>query len=191
MNWTDEEISKAIKAGDNSREKAIEHIFYKLDWRGIAIAFVVKHGGNEFDGDEVAQLAMIGIDKNIRQGKYEGKSSLKTYFLSIVKFQWYKLLRGRKPLDEFNPEQHDLTENSVEDSYISQEKKTYLAKALGNIGDRCKKILLLRQLEYSLEEIAQQSGLSSAAMAKKEIYRCRMRFRDFLNQHPEWKDLID
>ena len=65
-----------------------------------------------------------------------------------------------------------------------------MEKALDNIGVRCKKILRLKQLDHSLDEIANEVGLSSASMAKKEAYRCRIRFRKFLDDNPDWKDLI-
>lgn len=189
--WTDDEIAAGIKAGGLSREKALYHIFTQQGWKGLVVTFIRQNGGNEQDGEDMAQNALIILDRNVRQNKFKGESSLKTYFLSIARFQWYKELRSRRPTAEVQPEHYEELAGNVEDSYISKEKKQYFAKALEKIGLRCKKILMLQQLEHTLEEIARQVELSSAAMAKKEAYRCRMRFRKFLDENPGWKSLIE
>ena len=189
--WTDDEIVQAVKSADISREKALYHLYFTKDWKGLAENYVMKNGGNKEDGEDLAQTAMTLFDRNVREGKYRGDSSMKTYFLSIVKFQWYKTLRSIRPTDELKVEHFEETGGDVEDTLIRSELKEYLEKALGNIGERCKKILLLQRLEYSHEEIAAETGINGAAMAKKEAYRCRMRFRQFLEENPGWKDIIN
>lgn len=188
--WSDDEVAAGIKAGGISREKALYHIFFQQGWKGLVVNYIRQNGGNEQDGEDMAQNALVIIDRNVRQGKFKGKSALKTYFLSIARFQWYKELRSRRPTDEVKPEHYEEPSGNVEDSYINKEKKQYFAEALENIGLRCKMILMLQQLEHTLEEIARMVELSSAAMAKKEAYRCRMRFRKFLEENPGWKSLI-
>lgn len=189
--WTDDEIVQAIRSGGISREKALYYLYFSENWKGMAEDFVVKNGGSKEDGEDLAQTAMTIFDRNVREGKYRGDSSVKTYFLSIAKFQWYKTLRNRKPTDELKLEHLEEAGGDVEDALIGAELRSFLEKALENIGARCKQILLLRQLEYSHEEIAAQTGISGAEMAKKEAYRCRMRIRQFLEGNPAWKDLIN
>ena len=46
-------------------------------------------------------------------------------------------------------------------------------------------LLNLYKLSYSMDEIAQNIGLSSPEMAKKEVYRCRERLRNQLNSQSE------
>ena len=188
--WLDSAIIESIKAGGRAREQGLYHIFIQEDWKGLVVGHVLKNGGNKQDGEDLAQATLIILDRNIRFNKFKRESALKTYFLSIAKLQWLKKLRDRKPLDELKNEDYETVEVNVEESYINEEKKGYLMKALEQIGTRCKKILMLQQLDYSLEEIAQELGFSSALMAKKEAYRCRMRFRKFLKQNPHWIDLI-
>ncbi|MCB9339667.1 MAG: sigma-70 family RNA polymerase sigma factor [Lewinellaceae bacterium] len=186
--WTDEEILRQICS--EGREKALYLVFEKLAWRQAVIAFVVQHGGNEHDGEDAAQETLVNFDRNIRLGAFKGDSALKTYFMAIAKFHWYNKLRSRRPLEELKPQHRMAVSESVEDHAIAEEKKRYLDEALGRIGARCKEILRLAGLDYSMDEIAQKVGLSSAAMAKKEAYRCRLRFRDFLEANPGWKELL-
>lgn len=188
--WTDQKIIESIKAGGAAREKALYHVFFQQDWKGAAIAFVLKSGGYEADGDDIAQKAFVLFENNVRRGKFKAQSSLKTYFLAIARYQWYKEMKRRRPMDELQPEHYEEGGGNVEESYISQEKKEFLGKALAKLSERCQEILRLQRLGESLEAIARKVGLSSAAMAKKEAYRCRMRLRKFIGEHPGWRDLI-
>lgn len=188
--WTDDEIIKAIKAAGILREKALYHIYFHLNWKGAVIGYVLKNGGNEQDGEDLGSMALANFEQNIRGGKFNSGSALKTYFLSIARFQWLKELRRRRPIEEFKPEQYEEVGDNVEYQYIKVEEKQYFDKAWGHLSERCKKILMLQQLGHSLTEVAQMVGISSAAMAKKEASRCRMRFRKFLEENPGWKDLI-
>ncbi|MFT5168595.1 MAG: RNA polymerase sigma factor (sigma-70 family) [Saprospiraceae bacterium] len=187
---TDKEIIEGIKAEGISREKALYHIFFQQDWKGLVIRYVLQQGGDQHDGDDVAQTAFISLERNVRLDKFKEQSALKTYFLSIARLQWLKKLRDRKSTDELKPELYEKSGDNIEDNYISDEKKRYFDKILDKVGERCKKIMLLKQLDHSLEEIAEKAGLSSAGMAKKESYRCRVRFRKLLDDNPNWIDLI-
>ena len=55
--------------------------------------------------------------------------------------------------------------------------------------DRCRDLLRLYQLDHSMEEIARMMQYSNADVAKKEAYRCRMRFRELLENNPAFAAL--
>ena len=188
--WADEEIQKAITEGGRKRDMALYHIFYQRAWKEEAASYVKQNSGNEQDGEDIAQIALVAFDRNLREGRFSGGSSLKTYFFAIVRNQWYKKLRARKPIEEFVGEKFEEAGEDVEVHFINDEKKQYFDILLGKIGERCKAILRLQMLDYSLVEIAAQVGLSSARMARKEAYRCRLRLRRFVEENPDWRALI-
>ena len=188
---SDREVIEDITTPGRKREEALRHVFFELDWRGMAVRYVTKNGGSQLDGQEVAQSTLIEFDKNIRANKYLGGSSLKNYFMGIARNQWLKKLRGRKPVSELAVVGEEKEENSdVEEQYIKKERKKILIRALGQIGRECKKLIQLWQLDYSMREIAELTGKTSPMMAKKAVYRCRMRLREFLDQNPGWKNQI-
>ena len=155
----------------------------------MIVRYIEQHGGSTQDGEDVFQETLILFDRSIRKGNFKGKSSLKTYFFAIAKYYWWKLRSRRRPTRELSPQDYDETVDSVEVYVLEEEKKQYLRQAMQQIGDRCKAILRLYQLDYSMQEIARDIGLSSDAMAKKETYRCRMRLRAYLENNPDWKTL--
>ena len=110
--------------------------------------------------------------------------------MAIAKWYWLGQLRKKKPQQEFSVLQYDSMEESVEVQMINQEKKKFLSKALEMLGNRCKNMLELYKLHYSMQEIADHFSFSSSDMAKRETYRCRMKLRDFFENNPEWLNRI-
>jgi len=187
--WTNQHIINGIK-NEPTRSATLYTLFHKLDWRGAAISLLAQQGCSFEDAEEIANDALIYFDRNICKSQFEGRSLLKTYFLEIAKRQWWKRRASLRPSLEFDAAQYDTGEESVEVSYIAEERRQGFAESLAQIGERCKRIFELTMLNYSMEEIAKAMEFSSAEMAKKEAYRCRVRFRDFLEKHPVWKNRL-
>lgn len=187
---SDQEIIEAIQAGGLVREQILYHISIQLDWKGLVINHVLNNSGNQQDGEDLAQNVFVILDRNIRGDIFKGESTLKTYFMSIVRRQWLNRLRDQKKTYELKNADYEKTGQNVEDQYINEEKKNYYEKLFSLVGKRCKEIFLLIRLDYSLREIAEKIGLSSPEMAKKESYRCRVKLRKFLEENQDWKKLI-
>lgn len=185
--WPDDKVIEQIQHGGDSRDQALYHIYVQQNWKNLVVHHALMNQGTKEDGDDLAQNAIIAFDRNIRLHKFKGKSTLKTYFLSIAKFLWLKKIRDNKPSLELKSSHYEKSDNSsVEDHYFHEKQKQALEELLDQVGSRCKQILKLWQLDYPMDEIAEEVGLSSAAMAKKEAFRCRKRIRKFLNNNPSW-----
>ena len=189
--WDDEALLKALTGSEMEGEKGLRQIFGNPEWKNLTLRHVREKGGNEQDGEDVFQEAIILFDRNIRENRFKGDSSLKTYFIAIVKWYWWGQLRKRRPQDELTVQHHDSAQESVEARVMEGEKRHFLDEALKQVGDRCRQILKLYSLRYSMEEIAQQVGLSSADMAKKENYRCRLKLKAFFDNNPGWLNLVN
>ncbi|NRB47574.1 MAG: sigma-70 family RNA polymerase sigma factor [Saprospiraceae bacterium] len=184
--WNDEKLVAGICGKTEERKEALAFIFKNLEWRKLTIQHVLNKGGNQQDGEDVFQEVLILFDRNIREKRFKGDSTLKTYFYATVKWYWLGELRKRKPQEEFAP-QHELRqEDSVEARVISDEKKEYLQEALEKIGGRCKEILNLYGKRYSMEEIAERLSYANAKVAKKAAYRCRVKLGQFFEANPDW-----
>ncbi len=187
---SDQQLLKMITGKETEREEAMRYIFQSQEWQNMVKYHVMQNRGNEQDGEDTFQETIIVFDRHLRAGSFKGGSSLKTFFFSIAKQYWWGQLRKKHPHQEFSVQQHDTQEESVEVQLINSEKKNFLSKALELLGERCKHILELYKLQYSMQEIADQFAFSSADMAKKETYRCRMKLRDFFNHNPEWLNRV-
>jgi RNA polymerase sigma factor (sigma-70 family) len=177
---TDESLLAAIRSGGPAREEALRHFYLLPGLRATVARFVLDNGGGNAD----VQEALVLFDRNLREGRFEGKSALTTYFVAIAKWRWVTMRRQQGRYQELSPTRYDAEVESVETEVLRNEQREWIAGAMNHIGDRCRELLRRYQLDYSMEEIAREMGYSNAETAKKEAYRCRMKLREQLEKHP-------
>jgi hypothetical protein len=71
--WTDKEIINGIK-DDNTHEATLRSFFKDLGWRDDAISMAMGYGATKEDAEEVAVDALLGLSKNVRNNKFDGKA---------------------------------------------------------------------------------------------------------------------
>jgi len=185
--WKDDALITAIQTGGAAREEALRQLYLRPGLRETVIRHVLDHGGAFDDARDVFQDTLVLFDRNLREGRYEGRSALSTYFVAIAKWHWLTLRRQKGRYGNLEEHHYEGTVESPEADALRGEERTLLAEALTQIGERCKGLLRLYQLDYSMEEIANTMGYSGADVAKKEAYRCRMKLREILEKNPYWK----
>jgi len=187
VNFSDVERVQAIKSGGRGRQDVIRHLYNQKDVKGKIIQFVQRNSGNFQDGQDMFHEGIIVMDRNIRQDKFKMESSVNGYLFSICRFLWMNQIRkqGKMTLTEDNSRLDDVEETTLETQLFSDEQKNVLRKLMSQLGERCQKILELWTLSYSMEEIAKELQFSSAAMARKNKYRCQKSLMDIVGKHPE------
>ena len=183
---TDNELIAAILAGGAQRQVAIREIYNRDSLRQKVIRYVKANSGNEHDGQDMFHEGIIVLDRNLRNGKFRGESSMDGYLYSICRFQWMNQIRKNTRIDlqEDNTQLDKKVDITPESISMAAEKKDILEKVIAQLGDRCQKILSLWKLNYSMQEIADQLGFSSSAMATKNKYKCHKSLLKFLKEHP-------
>lgn len=191
--WNDPEIIAAITGKEIERNQALQHLVQAAGWRLQVIRHVILNSGTQEDGEEVFFDALAIFDRNLREGKFQGRSTLNTYFFQIAKFQWLKRLDKHPPklsaLDPLILPNADV-EEGVERSIIAAEHEQVFAELMLQVGERCKRIFALFHLGYSMAEIAQDVGISDADQAKKEKSRCKKRLLILLAERPELRNFF-
>lgn len=175
----------------DERKQALQRIFQRNDLRSMTFSHILQHGGNEEDSREVFQEAFLLFERAVREKRFEGKSSISTYFVGIVKWHWINTLRKRGKHVALDPEK-DLSDplESAEFSVIDDEKKRLLRLVVEQMSERCQQLLRLWGLSLSPEEICREAGFSSPDMAKKETYRCRSKLKEFLDTRPHLREAL-
>lgn len=187
---SDVQLLSAIKGQEAERNWALKYFFTNKLLKESVIGYVTNHGGNVQDGEDVFQDTVILFDRAIRESNFKGQSSLSTYFIGIAKWRWVSNRRKYGGNVEFVPEQYDKPIENVEGRMIENERRAVIDEILKKIGERCKQILKFYKLSYSMEEIAQQMGYSSPELAKKNAYECRKKFKEYIEDKPEYKSVL-
>jgi RNA polymerase sigma factor (sigma-70 family) len=186
-----DEILSAIRQAGILREKALQQIYENDKLRKTVIHYISVSGGGLRDAEDVYQDTLILFDRQIREGNFQGASSWETYFIGIAKWRWVSLKRKYAHDIELKPEYYDEPIESVEARAIENEKREIIDEILSKIGERCKTMLMLYKLSYSMEEIAEKMGLSSPELAKKNAYECRKKFKEFVDNNVEYKNALN
>jgi RNA polymerase sigma factor (sigma-70 family) len=187
VTYSDSEIVKAIKSGGQERQKVIRFLYKQADLKSKIIQFVQRNSGNFHDGQDMFHEGIIVLDRNIRQDKFKMESSINGYLFSICRFLWMNQIRkqGKTSLTEDNSRLDEVDKVTPETHFFSAEQKDILRKLIGQLGERCQKIMELWKLSYSMDEIAQKLNFSSAAMARKNKYRCQKSLMDIVKKNSE------
>jgi RNA polymerase sigma factor (sigma-70 family) len=190
----DTEILEALSGQDAvQRKAALRHLFEHPRLRQMTMAHVRKYGGNRQDGEDVFQEAVIVFDRKVRQGAFRAEGSLEAYFAGIVRWHWFNEQQRRNRTAVFShenpPEPPPGGDPEVE--YLLAERRHQLENLLELLSEKCRNILKMYQLDYSMEEIAGLLGFANSGVAKKEAFLCRQRFKSVLKRYPEiWQDLV-
>ncbi len=183
----DEAIAAAIRNGGTERQAGLRALYDDKELRSKVFAHVRNHHGNQEDGQDIWQEALIVLDRNVREGKFRQETSVKGYLFSICRFLWMNQLRKKAhtTLVEDIPRYEQPDPETPELTLLDEERKSVLNRLLESLGERCRKILELWKLSFSMEEIAEQLGYSSPGMARKAKYRCQQSLLELIQQSPQ------
>ena len=183
--WTDEEIVKALNSGTAvERNAALFHFFSDEKLFNMVKQFVLSQGGKADQCEDVFQDVFILFERNMRAAKFNGDSSLSTYFMGIVKNYWKGEQRKKKVIVEYDAQLYDTEIASIETAIIAEEEKKILEDAIAQLPEKCQIMIVMTGSAASNAEIAEVLGFSSPDMARKEVFRCREKFRQIINKHP-------
>lgn len=192
--FSDEAMIRMIQGKEEERHEALRSFFMDESLERMVFAKIQERGGSKQDAQDAYQDAFKIFQRNIRNNAFEGRSSLRSYFVGIALRLWMDRNKlGWNSRVNLTNEQVQIEEQSEDnplDVVMDMDRKNLVRKLLESIGERCKKILWLRANAHSMEEIAQEIGLSNADMAKKEAYRCNNRLKDMILGKPELVHLI-
>jgi len=192
MNNTDKDLVDNIIKGGAARQKAIKEIYHWQDARAKVISFVKRNSGNDADGEDIYQEGIITLDRNIREQKFRGDSTLSLYLFATCRFLWMNQMRKNQRVQlEADSTAMDMPiTETPELTIINKERQANLKQFLNQLGEKCQKILQMWQLSYSMTEIAAAMGLSSEKMARKSKYRCQQSLIKIIQSKEGWQDLL-
>ncbi|MBK6930524.1 MAG: sigma-70 family RNA polymerase sigma factor [Saprospirales bacterium] len=185
MQYTDEELIEAIRAGGSRQEQGIRRLYEQF-------FYLAKAGRSKYralDGSDLVTAynsAVISLRKQLISGAFRGDSSLTTYLTRIFTNKCIDELRKRKSLRpetgvEYFPEVEDQTPDALS-RLIQSDQVERVQRYLQAIGEVCKQILLdAEYYGYSSEEIAQRIGFSNAASVNSKKYTCLQKLREYLS----------
>lgn len=187
--FKEDEMVRGIRQGGASLEEVLVFIYHQSGYRQSILQFIQRRNGSLEDAEDIFQEGISRMVLSIQQGKFEGKSTLRTYLTTICKNLWFtQYARSSRYADivEQIPVEEEL-EMGPDELLLLKERSEGLQNVLAQVGEKCKKILSLWALHYSMREITQEVGYKSEGMTRKKKHQC---FKALMTKIKETPDLI-
>ncbi len=187
--FTEEEMTEGIRKGGVAMEAVLIYIYHHSRYRQSILTFIQRRKGSLEDAEDIFQEGISRMVVSIQNGKFEGNSSIRTYLTTICKNLWFsQYARSNRYADivETQPTEEEL-EKGPDELLLLKERSEGLQGILKLVGEKCKKILSLWALHYSMREITKEVGYKSEGMTRKKKHQC---FKALMNRIKEQPDLI-
>ena len=183
--YTDTELIAAI--GDkNSLNKAI--LFLYQQYSESTSSFIIHYGASRQDAEDVFQETVVAFIEIVKKGKYRMEASVKTFLVSVARNIWMNELK-RKERSGFREKQfeygRDQKEEDISHHISDLEKKRQLRELVYQLGEPCRKILLLFYYEdLSMKEILDHLPYENEQVVRNKKYKCLQQLTVFIKDNP-------
>jgi RNA polymerase sigma-70 factor, ECF subfamily len=174
---TDEVLIARIAGGDRL---AMQVLFARHHVR--MYRFVLRLVRNEATAEDL--ISEVFLDVWRQAGKFEGRSAVSTWMLSIARFKALSALR-RRPEAELDEETAERIEDEADDpetALAKKDKGALLRQALSSLSNEHREIIdLVYYHEKSVEEVAGIVGIP-AATVKTRMFYARKKLSELLKE---------
>jgi len=155
-------------------------------------SYFVEEGSKKFylnyeDSFSAYSDTILSALHNIIAGRFDGRSSLKTYLFQIFSNKCIDLVRKNTTnkqqvhqavaVPELMVQLPDTTRMIIE-QLIDRQKQDAIKEMINVIGEKCREILLLFEDGLTDREIAEELDYNTAAVAKTTRLRCLEKLRE-------------
>jgi len=145
--------------------------------------FIIQNKGNEQDAQDIFQEVLVSFINLVKQQKFRGESSIKTFLYSMNRNMWYNELkkRGKTKIRESKHEQMATDETSLVSTLEQRETFHQLITIMNALGEDCKKILLLFYYEnYSMKDLLSQLKYENEQIVRNKKYKCLKKLEEMI-----------
>ncbi len=190
-NLPDTELVANLRAG-KSMDEAIKAIyrnhFESLCW------YIMNNSGSRQDAEDVFQEVVLSFIDLVQRDKFRGESTVKTFLFSLNRYTWLNELkrRGRAQAREEKYERgQERTEMDASHYIADREGKAELTRLVGELGETCRKILLLFYYEnLSMREILETLHYENEQVVRNKKYKCLKQLEQMITEKPYLKQSL-
>ncbi|MCU0353449.1 MAG: RNA polymerase sigma factor [Cytophagales bacterium] len=189
--YSDEEIVSLIRSGKNL-EQPVRHLY--TEYYDNLTNFIRKNKGSQSDAEDVFQETILVFVDLVQQGKFRGDSSVKTFLYAIARNLWLNELKKRNRMFVQDTESQEYSPPDTEDlqqTLIRHESKQKVLQMIEQLGETCKKILLMYYYEnLSMKEIYERMHYESEQVVRNQKYKCMKKLIGWIESNPGMKENV-
>lgn len=200
MKYRDSDLLQMVKQGRGTiaYEKALRFLYQNHKTTMVQRLRGQKYRFSEEDALGIYHHAISILVKKMLQKQVKAQN-LGGYLWGICQRlsiqQVDRLARNLKNKEKYSKSQASpIVRNEGEQQLVNQDYQSIFQEIAKQIGDKCKTVLLLRQMQYSYREIAQQ--LNPKAPSSEEVIRvtagrCKKKLIAMIEAQPKVRATID
>ncbi len=178
---SDIDIISGLKGGNvtASVEALYERYFSE------SIDLVKFMGGNEEDGADVFQEAVLVLIEKINEKIFREESTIKTFLFSIIRNAWLMELRTRerrKKRENF----YTIGESTIQQAALLNDSLSNIQVLFNLLGEVCKKILIGFYFENkSMKELLEEFEFRNEQVLRNRKHTCMRKLKEILSENQE------
>lgn len=193
--FTDAELIGVLSA--QSGQDAAIRFLYREHFDFLS-RYVHNNSGSEQDAEDIFQEVIVAFINLVKAGRFRGESTIKTFLFSLNKNIWLNELkrRGRAMLREKKYEkQNSHAETTADIGMELYQAKADLMRAVNELGEHCKKILLMFYFENrSMKEILATLPYENEQVVRNKKSKCLKKLEQIITRnkvlHGQLKNFI-
>ena len=181
---SDEALIKAIAAGSQAAMRAL----YARHGGRVA-RFITRLVGDTAHAEDLVSEVFIAVWR--QAGRFEGRSQVSTWILSIARFAALSALcrRGETELDETAMEMIADTADTPEQTVLKEDRSVQLRSCLAQMSREHREIIdLVYFHDKSVEEVARITRMPKNTV-KTRMFYARKRLAQLLSTHSDFDHL--
>ena len=183
--YTDLELIAAI-GDDKNLNQAI--LFLYQQYAETTSSFIMGYGGSRQDAEDVFQETVVSFIGIVKKGNYRMEASVKTFLVSVARNIWLNELKKRERTghrEKLFELGRDQKEPDVSHHISDLEKKRQLRELVYQLGEPCRKILLLFYYEnLSMKEIVDHLPYENEQVVRNKKYKCLQQLTGIIKNNP-------
>ncbi len=182
----DQTLIEDLKGSAGKRQSAEGRLYQQ--YRYFIDEGCRKYDLAEQDSFTAYSDAVLSLIQNVRQEKFDGRSSLKTYLYQIFSNKCVDIVRhnttNKQQANRGIAVNEDLLlqlpdgTRSIIENLITRQQADVMQQQLSAMGDKCREILLMYEEGLTDRQIAEEMAYQNAAVVKTTRLRCLDKLRE-------------
>lgn len=185
----DSDLVKMILEDDQAMNKATTYI---LEHYGLKVKnYIYQRCENMEEAEDALYEGIAAFIMNVRKGSFKGDSAISSYLVSICRNIWYKKYKRMQLHRNWEEVEKATAEKKYEQNVMTNDLKKGLDVLMSTVKEKCRNVLRLWAMSYSMDEIAEKLNMSSPQVVMNKKNLCLKELRNTLEEKPKLASLIN
>lgn len=184
--FDDDELVKAIR-NHHSMDNAIRFLY--SDYFETISSLIVNNKGSRQDAEDIFQETVVNFIDVVKNNKFRGESSIKTFLVAMARHSWLNQLKknDRTALREVVYEKgREHEEPDFSEYLVDLESKKELLSAVEQLGEKCRKILILFYYEgMPIREMLAHVPYENEQVIRNKKHKCLQQLTTLIQSNPK------